>query len=272
MQVVQSGASKPRTRQGKTEPRVSKTGYSSLRPKSKTRVWFDQIADELELTWKGTDATLIRLMEIYEEHKRCENGGTLEPQQVLPQQLALPDELVGRVHQAMQDSGQSSFFDFLTHALERESNVQIGLAKNRKERVAQDLSTVPTSKILHTHRPEEARERIRRAIATIIDYNRRCSDPNGFWFINASLLREYTGASLAYITPFLQANEAVLARHHEHHHIQPAHNRTPVHKATPISKDPALVLPENPADIKSLSDIVLPLPDRELESQSHPAE
>ncbi|EFH80761.1 protelomerase family protein [Ktedonobacter racemifer] len=274
MQVAQSGASKPkRSAKRAAEPRVSKTGRSTgrslLSPKADTKKWFDQVADELELTWKGSDATLRRLLEIYEAHKLCENGGangsTPDPQRLTPQHLVLSAELLTRIEQAMQESGQPSFFEFLTHALDRESNVQIGLARNRKERVAQDLSKVPTSKILRTHRPEEARERIRRAIGTLIDYNRRCEDPNGFWYINASLLREYTGASLAYVSPFLQANADLLARHHEHYGIVPAHNRTPVHKATPISKDPALVIPENPADIKSLSDIAMPVPSLKTE-------
>jgi Telomere resolvase len=262
MQLAQSGASKPKTRKAEkaTEPRVSKTGYSSLRPKSETRAWFNQAADELKLTWKGTDATLVRLLEIYEEHKLCENGGngTLDPQRVIPQQLALPDELTARIDQAMQMSGQDSFFAFLEHALERESNVQIGLAESRKKRQVQDLSKVPTSQLLGARRPGEARERIRRHIANIILHNRTCADPNGYWFINQRLLREYTGASPDYIKPILAANQAYIDRHHEHLKIVPGHNRTPVPKQLPISEDKSMVVPDNPADIKGLDDIVLP--------------
>jgi hypothetical protein len=259
MQRVQSGASKPKTRKAKTtEPRVSQTGYSSLRPKSKTKAWIDQVADELGLTWKGTDATLVRLLEIYEEHKLCVNGGTLEPQRVTPQQLALPDELTARIDLAMQMSGQDSFFAFLEHALERESNVQIGLAESRKKRQVQDLSKVPTSQLLGARRPGEARERIRRHIANIIMYNRTCADPNGYWFINQRLLRDYTGASPDYIKPILAANQAYIDRHHEHLKIVPGHNRTPVPKQLPISEDTSMVVPDNPADIQGLDDIVLP--------------
>jgi hypothetical protein len=62
----------------------------------------------------------------------------------------------------------------------------------------------------------------------------------------------------------LQANAERLLRHHEHFQIVPAHNRTPVHQATPISQDPALVIPDDPAEIKSLGEIAAPIPHAEL--------
>ena len=241
--------------------RTSKTGFSSLRPRVATREWFDQVAEENDLAWKDTDATILLLLRIYEEHKQCEPDGQAEksPDRVTPDYLGLPGELVGRIEQAMADMGQTSFHAFLAHALDREANVQIGLAKNRLAREKADLSSMPLSKISNTRRPEAAYERIRRAIATIIDYNRGCSDPNGFWFINVSLIREYTGASPDFIRPVLQANAELLQRHHEHFHIIAAHNRTPMHRATPITKDPALVIPDDPTQIQSLSEIALPV-------------
>lgn len=241
--------------------RTSKTGFSSLRPRVATREWFDQVAQENDLAWKETDTTLKLLLQTYEEHKGCSPDGVARktPERVTPDQLGLSAELVGRIEQAMADMAQTSFHAFLSHALDREANVQIGLAKSRKEREKVDLSSVPLSKITNTRRPDAAYERIRRAIATIIDYNRGCADPNGFWFLNVSLLREYTGANPDFIRPVLQANAELLQRHHEHFHIIAAHNRTPTHRATPITKDPALVIPDDPTLIKSLCEIVLPV-------------
>ena len=240
--------------------RTSKTGFSSLRPRVATREWFDQVAEENDLAWKDTDATLKLLLRISEEHKQCGSSGA-DPnlERVTPDQLGLVSELAGRIEQAMADMGQTSFHAFLTHALDREANVQIGLAKNRKEREKADLSSVSLSKISNTRRPEAAYERIRRAIATIIDYNRGCSDPNGFWFINVSLIREYTGASPDFIRPVLACNAELLQRHHEHFKIIAAHNRTPTHRATSITKDPALVIPDDPTQIQCLSEVALPV-------------
>ncbi len=241
--------------------RTSKTGFSSLRPRVATREWFDQVAEENDLAWKDTDATLKLLLRTYEEHKQCERSGQKDesPERVTPDQLGLSGELAGRIEQAMEDQGQTSFHAFLARALDREANVQIGLAKNRLAREKADLRSVPLSKISNTRRPEAAYERIRRAIACIIDYNRGCSDPNGFWYINVSLIREYTGASPDFIRPVLQANAELLQRHHEHFHIIAAHNRTPMHRATPITQDPALVIPEDPTQIQCLSEIALPV-------------
>ncbi|MGH9437687.1 MAG: hypothetical protein ACRD22_07275 [Terriglobia bacterium] len=240
--------------------RTSKTGFSSLRPRVATREWFDQVAQENDLAWKDTDATLKLLLRTYEEHKSGSPDGAVKPNpaRVTAEQLGLPDELVGRIAQAMAEMGQSSFHAFLAHALDREAKVQIGLVKSRHEREKADLSQTPLSKILHTRRPEAAYERLRRAIGTIIDYNRRCNDPNGFWFINSSLLREYTGASLDFIKPVLDANAELIQRHHEHFQIMAAHNRTPTHRMTPITKDPALLMAEDPTEIGCLSEIALP--------------
>lgn len=238
--------------------RSSKTGFSSLRPRVETRQWFDQVAEEQELTWKGTDATLKVLLETYEAHKRCQQGNVFVPSHLAPQQLGLSDELCRRIATAMQGIGQESFLAFLEQALIRESNTQIGLLESKKKRESEDVSDLPLSKIRGSRRPEAARERIRRAIGTIIDYNRQCSDPNGFWYLNVNLLREYTGASPTFITPLLKANADLITRHHEHFKITRSHNQTPAHKAMPISQDTALVIPEDPAQIKSLGEIVLP--------------
>jgi hypothetical protein len=56
----------------------------------------------------------------------------------------------------------------------------------------------------------------------------------------------------------LEANAELLKRHHEQFQIIPAHNRTPAHRATLISKDPALVIADDPAQIQSLREILAP--------------
>ena len=72
--------------------RTSQTGFSSLRPRVATREWFDQVAEENDLAWKDTDATLKLLLRIYEEHKHCEHSGKFDesPERVTSDQLGLP--------------------------------------------------------------------------------------------------------------------------------------------------------------------------------------
>jgi hypothetical protein len=255
-QVLQENSSQKKK---KRERKPSQTGYSSLRPRSETRQWFDQVAEENELSWKPTDATLKLLLETYEAHKRCQQAGVAVPTQtqLTPTFLGLDAELTTQIEAGMQAAGQESFVAYLKQALVRESKTQIGLAKSRKEREDEDITKLPWSSIKGLRRPEASAERIRRAIANIIDHNRECADHNGFWFINVNLLREYIGASPTFITPILKANEALLKRHHEHFHITRAHNSVPVPKEKPLSLE-VLPIPNDPALIKSLGEIVLP--------------
>lgn len=198
------------------------------------------------------------LLETYEAHKRCEQAGVVVPAQMTPRQFGFDEALSAQFEAGMRAAGQESFLAYLKQSLIRESKTQIGLAESRKKREAEDVSRLPWSSIKGSRRPEASFERIRRAIGKIIDSNRECDDPNGFWFINVNLLRDYIGASPKFITPVLKANQELIARHHEHFQITRSHNQTPAHKATPISEDKVLVIPENPDEIKSLGEIVLP--------------
>ncbi len=56
----------------------------------------------------------------------------------------------------------------------------------------------------------------------------------------------------------LEVNKELITRHHEHFKITLVHNRTPVPHETPIKEDPALVIPENPTQIKCLDEVVIP--------------
>lgn len=251
---------RPKKRRKRERGHKSKTGYSSIRPLDTTRDWFDQVAEESGLAWKDTDETLQLLLRTYEEHKGCAGGERSQTlvERMTPQFLGVTGDLAERIAQAMQALGSSSFQEFLLRALEREANVQIGLQKSREKRESIDLSQARLSTFWGSRRPEAALERTRRAVATVIDFNRKCTDPNGYWFINVSLIREMTKSSPNYIRPVLEANAELLKRHHEHFKIEVDHNTTPAHKAKPISQDPALIIPDDPADLKSLSDLKLP--------------
>ncbi len=244
----------------KRKERNSKTGFTLVKPRNESGRAFDRIAQENGLDWKGDDATFQLLLKTYQAHQQCQQQRStpLVPTQLSPEQLGLPEPLAAKVEEAMQQSGQDSFWDFLQHALERESNTQIGLAKTRKEREQQrpDFSQVPTSDLLKTRRLPEAYERIRRAIATLIEHNRHTDDPNQRWYITQTLLREFTGAHPRFIKPVLDANAALITRHHQHFGILPAHNRTPAPKPQSIAK--TLTIAEHPADLPALDEITLP--------------
>lgn len=248
-----------KTRKRKRKERNSPSGYTLLRLRNESGRRFDQIAEANDLDWKPEDDTFVLLLDTYSAHQRCqqEQGAAIVPAQLTPEQLGLPEPLVKKIREAMPLDG---FWDFLQHALERESNTQIGLARTKKEREQKsqpDFSQVRTTDLLKTRRAPEAIERIRRAIATLIEYNRCCDDPLQRWFITQTLLREFTGAHPRFIKPVLQANESLIKRHHEHFGVTAAHNRTPIPKARGI-KETSLRIAETVAELPVLDEIVLP--------------
>jgi hypothetical protein len=199
----------------------------------------------------------VRGSDTYDAHQQREGGqgSTIVPSHLTPEQLGLPGDLSASVKAAMQESGEDSFWEFLRDALERKSKTQLGLARVKKERETQlaDFKSVPTSDLLKTRRLPEAYERIRRAIATIIEHNRRCADPNQCWYITQTLLRDLTGAHPRFIRPVLDANADLIERHHQSLGILSARNRT---KPIPITH--MLCIAETVAELPSLSEIALP--------------
>lgn len=259
-------AGRKRARTRKRKERTSPSGYTLIRLRNESGRRFDQIAEATSLEWKQEDDTFVLLLDTYDTHQQCLQQGqqgqqarpSLLPTQLTPEHLQLPEDLLTQVKTAMQASGKDSFRQLLLDALTRESKTLIGLAKKKEERESTrpDFSTVPTSELLKTRRLPEAYERLRRAIATIIEYNRGTDDANARWFITQTLLRDFTGAHPRFIKPVLDANAALIERHHQHFGILSAHNRTPVPKSKPIAQ--TLVIAEHPADLPVLDEIVFP--------------
>jgi hypothetical protein len=258
-----SGEKKKRKKRARKE-RNSASGYTLIKPRNASGKRFDRIAEARDLAWEGDDATFLLLLDTYDAHQQCgEQGGSAKPvavnvAQVPLAQWGLPEPLATKVRDAMKESGQDSLWDFVQDALKRESNTQLGLARTRKQREQQhqDFSQVPTSTLLGARRADEAYERIRRAIATIIEYNRESLDANGRWYITQTLLRELTGAHPRFIRPVLDANAELIEEHHQQLGILPAHNRTPAPKPEPVSK--AIRIVEDPAMLVCLGEIALP--------------
>lgn len=259
--VNQTGTGKKKVEKvkPKQKKRNSPSGYTLLKPRNESGRRFDRIAQVHDLAWKGEDVTFQLLLDTYDAHQRCQQEQSAIIQtQLIPEQLGLPASLVADVRVAMVPG--ESFLDFLRHALERESKTLIGLARMKKERETkpkQDFTQVPTADLLKARRAPEAIERIRRAIATLIEYNRHCDDPLQRWYITQTLLRDFIGAHPRFIKPVLEANEKLIQRHHEHFGITSAHNRTPIPKSEPI-KATKLRIAEKVAELSVLDEVALP--------------
>ena len=237
--------------------RQTKTGFSSLRPKVQSRWEIYLIARDLGIEWKPDDEVLQVLIQTYHAHQQCRlQSPSLPPtsSELTPAQLDLRAEEAEFVSQAMHLAQIPSFAAFVRQALERESKRVVNLAKIVQEQRDKGLETVPTSQLEHVRRAPEANERLRRAIATIVDFNDRCTDPNQLWFLNQKLLRDFTGSAPDYINRMLEANNEYLVQHHERLGITPAHNRIP----TKRSIREVLALPENPSALVSLRVLVAP--------------
>jgi hypothetical protein len=259
--IQQQATAGKRTRKRKRKERNSSRGYTMIRLLNESGKRFDRIAEANDLDWKPEDDTFVLLLDTYDAHQRCQQEpgrAAIVPSQLTLEQLGLPEQLVKKIREAM--SQGVSFEYFLQHALEREANTQIGLARTKKEREQKsqpDFSQVPTTDLLKTRRAPEAIERIRRAIATLIEYNKSCDDQLQRWFITQTLLRDFTGAHPRFIKPVLNANAALIKQHHEDFGITSAHNRTPIPKSKGI-KETSLRIAETVAELPVLNKIVWP--------------
>jgi integrase len=259
-QPTQPTETKPSTKKRRHEPaRQTKTGFSSLRPKVQSRWEIYLIARDLGIEWKPDDEVLQVLIQTYHAHQQSQHQPPSLPpasSELTPAQLDVRPEEAERISHAMRLAHVPSFAAFVRQALERESKRVVNLAKTVQAKRDQELETVPTSQLEHVRRAPEANERLRRAIATIVDFNEQCPDPTQLWFVNQKVLRDLTGAAPAYINRMLEANQEYLRQHHTRLGITAAHNRLVCKR----SIREVLALAEDPSTLMSLPALITPSP------------
>ena len=251
---VRKGASKKKRHE---PPSETKTGYSMLRPSVGTRREIFAIAQDLGIEWLPDDEVLKVLVRVYRQQQGPGLGSQqpVEHQEITVNEVGLEREEADLAQEACHLWGKGSFEAFVRHAVERESKRLVSFSKSMQEKQnMHDFAAVPTSKLERIRRAPEAYERLRRAIATLVDYNLEVSDPNLLWYVNQKVLRDLTGAAPEFINRVLVANQEYLEQHHRALSITPAHNRIPTKKAL---KD-VIQIPEWPATLMSLNDLGVP--------------
>jgi hypothetical protein len=247
---VRKGTSKKKRHE---PPSETKTGYSMLRPSVGMRREIFAIAQDLGIEWLPDDEVLKVLVRSY----RQQHGAIPQPkeQEITANGLGLEGEEAALAQEASRLWGKGSFEAFVRHAVERESKRLVSFSKSMHEKQnTSDFAEVPTSKLEGIRRAPEAYERLRRAIATLVDYNLGVADPNLLWYINQKLLRDLTGAAPEFINRVLVANQDYLEQHHQTLSITPAHNRIPTKK---VLKE-VIQIPEWSASLVSLGELVVP--------------
>ena len=235
-------------------PSETKTGYSMLRPSVGMRREIFAIAQNLGIEWLPDDEVLKVLVRVY----RLQQGVSQQPvghQEITANEVGLEGEEAALAQEACRLWGKGSFEAFVRHAVDRESKRLVSFSKSMQEKQnIHDFANVPTSKLERIRRAPEAYERLRRAIATLVDYNLGVSDPNLFWYVNQKVLRDLTGAAPEFINRVLRSNQEYLQQHHRTLAITPAHNRIPT--KNPLKE--IIQVPEWPVILVSLSDLVVP--------------
>ena len=87
--------------------------------------------------------------------------------------------------------------------------------KHQQRRHETQYDQMPFSVLKGRREPEAAEERVRRAVAALMSYNERCTDPVQRWYINASLVHALLGGRYAAIQESLQAHKGEIEEHHE---------------------------------------------------------
>lgn len=249
---VRKGTSKKKRHE---PPSETKTGYSMLRPSVGMRREIFAIAQDLGIEWLPDDEVLKVLVRSYQQQHEAISPPPPKEKEITANGLGLEGEEATLAQEASRLWGKGSFEAFVRHAVERESKRLVSFSKSMQEKQnTHDFVEVPTSKLEGIRRAPEAYERLRRAIATLVDYNRGVADPNLLWYINQKLLRDLTGAAPEFINRVLVANQDYLEQHHQTLSITPAHNRIPTKKAL----KEVIQIPEWSASLVSLGELAVP--------------
>ena len=210
-------------RKGK-EKKESTSSWVPITVQRHTRDWFR----EIETTVKGPsqqsqrdDALLRKLLTLYVV------GGQAEPSEgarsvVSLDLLEIPEKTRDLLRQAMALSGSVDLLSFLIATAEPEAQ---RLVKQATRHGAERFRTVPTDQLVSKD-PEASTERFRRAVYTVMEYN-RTHQLSERWFLSDLAIQNLVGGSKESIKAYKAAHAEEIAVHHREFGIEPGFNRKP---------------------------------------------
>jgi hypothetical protein len=225
----------PVKKRRRKSPLTNKTGFSSLKPSIATREWIDdEIRTPLERQFEREvkdDELLRRMTGTY-----ISAGAKAVSQHVLTlDDLPITEDQRTLFRRGMALAGISDLLEFLLAAGEKEAQEQI---KSMKEFNEEKFRHTTTSQLRGMKGIEAARERVRRAIYAIMEWN-KTHRPVEQWFITVLPLQNLVGGRKEFIQQCLVEFQEDIDAHHQAYGIVRTYNRKPE------SIDEMIELPEH---------------------------
>jgi Telomere resolvase len=218
--VMREERKEPATRKlkGKRKPNAK---YSNIRVDAGTRDHFDAVHERMVPYCREQDGVVRKLLEVYEAAEVV----TPSPLSVIPT-LWTPDlldvseeeRLLIQTHLAQQPLTDLRivFTRWLVHEAQQ---------SQQEEKKGPDFSAMSTPHLTRYRDAEASRERLRRGLYTVMQWNER-NEPRRRWRINVRLLQALVGGRKEIIGAVLDEHAAEIELHHQTLHIPKGYNKS----------------------------------------------
>jgi hypothetical protein len=258
--VVAQQQKQERERMAKQQPeqtlavvKASKTGYSMLKPKQATAQRILTIMHERGL--RHHEEVLALLADTYRLYEQMEAllaplaevVGTSTPLETLKavvdteqQRDVKPSvnahlqerwgatlEEVDTLFTQAAAQGEGQPVAYLREQLEKRTHYQQGPVKRQEHYQQLDFTTLSLEQLKAMRIPEATTERIRRAVAAIMQHNREAQHDLDRWFIRAKEIKELVGGRGELIRAYLQDHQPEIEQHHQEFGLNEKYNNKP---------------------------------------------
>jgi hypothetical protein len=233
--------------------KASKTGYSMLKPKQATAQRILQImhehgqrhheevlsllADTYRL-YEQMEALLAPLAETYSTSTPLETLKAVvdaeQKRHVAPTVNAHLQERWGTALSEVDalfsqaaELGDGQPVAYLREQLEKRTHYQQGPVKRQEHYQQLDFTTLSLEQLKAMRIPEATTERIRRAVAAIMQHNRDAQHDLDRWFIRAKEIKELVGGRGELIRAYLQDHQVEIEQHHQEFGLNEKYNNKP---------------------------------------------
>jgi hypothetical protein len=233
--------------------KASKTGYSMLKPKQATAQRILTIMHERGLrhheevlslladTYRlyeqmeallaplaetsGTSTPLEQLRAVVEASQRRDVAPTVNAhlQERWGTTLSEVDALLTQAA----EQGEGKPVAYLREQLSKRTHYQQGPVKRQEHYQQLDFTRLSLEQLKAMRIPEATTERIRRAVAAIMQHNRQAQHDLDRWFIRAKEIKELVGGRGELIAAYLKEHQQGIAQHHQEFGLNEKYNNKP---------------------------------------------
>jgi len=239
-------------KQAKTAPivKASKTGYSMLKPKQATGLSIldimhekgfrthDEVLRLLADTYRLYQQIAILLVPVAELHQTETPIETLaailaaDPTPAVNAQLqerwsTTLEEVAALFEQAAAQGEDQKPVAYLRELLAKQVNYKQGPVKRQEHYQKTDFSQLTLEQLKALRIPEATNERVRRAVAAMMQYNREAKHPMDRWYIRAKEIKELVGGRGEIIAAYLREHQAEIEAHHKEFELTERYNLKP---------------------------------------------